>query len=70
MFKINAVLCPLHQCLNVVCSRFTEAVTDLVICRLSKQSGSAKGGDEVFILCEKVTKGKLQITSAKGKKYT
>ena len=37
----------------------SEAVTDLVICRLSKQSGNVKGGDEVFLLCEKVTKGKF-----------
>jgi len=40
---------------------FSEAVNDLVICRLSKQSGVAKGGDEVFLLCEKVNKGKQFI---------
>ena len=30
-----------------------------MICRVDKSSGKAKGGDEVFLLCEKVGKGKL-----------
>lgn len=34
-----------------------ESVSDLVICRISNQSGSCKGGDEIFLLCEKVNKG-------------
>ncbi|KAK2145183.1 hypothetical protein LSH36_697g03129 [Paralvinella palmiformis] len=38
-----------------------KAVNDLVICRLSKQSGVAKGGDEVFLLCEKVNKDDIQV---------
>lgn len=38
-----------------------KAVTDLVICRLSRQSGFAKGGDEVFLLCEKVNKDDIQV---------
>ena len=37
---------------------FTEAISDLVICRISKQAGSVRGGDEIFMLCEKVQKGK------------
>ena len=36
---------------------FSEALNDLVICRIDKTSGKAKGGDEVFLLCEKVGKG-------------
>lgn len=34
-----------------------ESIHDLVICRLSRQSGYATGGDEVFLLCEKINKG-------------
>lgn len=34
-----------------------EALNDLVICRVDKSSGRARGGDEVFLLCEKVGKG-------------
>jgi len=36
-----------------------ESIHDLVICRLSRQSGYAAGGDEVFLLCEKINKGLL-----------
>lgn len=39
-----------------VCSNL-ESIHDLVICRLSRQSGYATGGDEVFLLCEKINKG-------------
>ena len=38
-------------------SLLTESIHDLVICRLSRQSGYARGGDEVFLLCEKINKG-------------
>lgn len=37
--------------------QFLESIHDLVICRLSRQSGYATGGDEVFLLCEKINKG-------------
>ena len=36
---------------------FPETVTDLVICRMSRQAGSVRGGDDVYLLCEKVNKG-------------
>jgi len=36
-----------------------ESIHDLVICRLSRQSGYAGGGDEVFLLCEKINKGQF-----------
>ncbi len=39
----------------------TETVNDLVIVRVSKHSGTCKGGDEVFLLCEKVNKGKCHV---------
>nr|XP_014347786.1 PREDICTED: transcription factor p65-like [Latimeria chalumnae] len=32
---------------------------ELKICRVNKNSGSCKGGDEIFLLCDKVQKGKL-----------
>ena len=51
----------LHYGVHMLC--VTEAVNDLVICRLSCQAGHARGGDEVFMLTEKVNKGKLQHSS-------
>lgn len=41
--------------------QFLESIHDLVICRLSRQSGYATGGDEVFLLCEKINKGIYDI---------
>ncbi|ESO85467.1 hypothetical protein LOTGIDRAFT_107626 [Lottia gigantea] len=38
-----------------------KALNDLVICRVDKSSGRAKGGDEVFILCEKINKDDIGI---------
>lgn len=38
-----------------------KTIHDLVICRLSRQSGYAQGGDEVFLLCEKVNKDDIQV---------
>lgn len=38
-----------------------KSVRDLVICRLSRQSGYASGGDEVFLLCEKINKDDIQV---------
>lgn len=31
---------------------------ELRICRVNRNSGSVKGGDEIFLLCDKVQKGK------------
>ena len=44
-----------------ICVGFTEALNDLVICRIDRTSGRVKGGDEIFLLCEKITRGKLFI---------
>lgn len=38
-----------------------KSIHDLVICRLSRQSGYASGGDEVFLLCEKINKDDIQV---------
>lgn len=38
-----------------------EAMSDLVICRLSDAAASVVGGREIILLCEKVTKGKIEI---------
>jgi len=34
---------------------------DLVICRVDKTSGKARGGDEVFLLCDKVNKEDIKV---------
>ncbi|PVD25976.1 hypothetical protein C0Q70_13643 [Pomacea canaliculata] len=38
-----------------------KALNDLVICRVDKSSGRARGGDEVFLLCEKVGKDDIRV---------
>ena len=43
----------------------SEAMNELVICRVDKSSGKAKGGDEVFLLCEKINRGTSQINCLK-----
>ena len=53
---INIVISGSYIC-NIYVLYSTETVNDLVIVRVSKHSGTCKGGDEVFLLCEKVNKG-------------
>nr|KAG5688355.1 hypothetical protein BaRGS_032923 [Batillaria attramentaria] len=38
-----------------------KALNDLIICRVDKSSGKARGGDEVFLLCEKVGKDDIRV---------
>lgn len=38
-----------------------KALNDLIICRVDRSSGKAKGGDEVFLLCEKVGKDDIKV---------
>lgn len=38
-----------------------KAQNDLVICRVDKTSGRARGGDEVFLLCEKVGRDDIKV---------
>ena len=35
---------------------------DLTICKLSDCSSSVSGGKEIILLCDKITKGKLNAT--------
>lgn len=38
-----------------------KAMSDLVICKLSKPSSSVAGGEEIILLCEKVTKEDIAV---------
>ncbi|KAJ8309232.1 hypothetical protein KUTeg_014106 [Tegillarca granosa] len=38
-----------------------KSLNELVICRVDKSSGKAKGGDEVFLLCEKINRDDIGI---------
>ncbi|WAR19259.1 DORS-like protein [Mya arenaria] len=38
-----------------------KALNDLVICRVDKTSGKSKGGDEVFLLCEKINRDDVRV---------
>lgn len=38
-----------------------KALNDLIICRVDRSSGKARGGDEVFLLCEKVGKDDIKV---------
>nr|ADI72431.1 Rel/NF-kB [Haliotis discus discus] len=38
-----------------------KSVNELTICRVDRSSGKAKGGDEIFLLCEKVNKDDIQV---------
>ena len=37
------------------------AASELKICRIDKQAGSVQGGDEVFLLCDKVQKEDIEV---------
>ncbi|KAL4237781.1 hypothetical protein ACF0H5_002493 [Mactra antiquata] len=38
-----------------------KALNDLVICRVDRTSGKPKGGDEVFLLCEKINRDDIRV---------
>lgn len=38
-----------------------KSIHDLIICRLSRNTGCALGQDEVFLLCEKINKDDIQV---------
>lgn len=46
---------------NYILFLILESLNELVICRVDKSSGKAKGGDEVFLLCEKINRGNTAI---------
>lgn len=39
---------------------------ELKICRVNRNSGSCLGGDEIFLLCDKVQKGTFQEAGGEG----
>lgn len=46
---------------NVVYDSKAPNATTLKICRMDKSSGSAKGGDEIYLLCDKVQKDDIEV---------
>lgn len=40
-----------------LCLEGAPNTAELKICRVNRNSGSCKGGDEIFLLCDKVQKG-------------
>ncbi|XP_041352913.1 putative transcription factor p65 homolog isoform X2 [Gigantopelta aegis] len=38
-----------------------KSLNELVICRVDRSSGRARGGDEIFLLCEKINKDDIQV---------
>lgn len=53
MFKIKVLL--------AICVLFPEAMSDLVICKLSHCSASVAGSMDMILLCEKVAKEDIQV---------
>lgn len=47
-----------HQQIWSLSSAGAPNTAELKICRVNRNSGSCKGGDEIFLLCDKVQKGK------------
>ncbi|XP_022332457.2 putative transcription factor p65 homolog [Crassostrea virginica] len=55
--KITRIVPPVvSQCIHD-----KKAMNELVICRVDKSSGKAKGGDEVFLLCEKINRDDIVV---------
>ncbi|KAK3093326.1 hypothetical protein FSP39_014150 [Pinctada imbricata] len=40
---------------------YQKSLNELVICRVDRSSGKAKGGDEVFLLCEKINRDDIGV---------
>lgn len=45
----------------ILCTVEAPSAGTLKICRLDKTSGTVKGGDDIFLLCDKVQKSKSWI---------
>lgn len=43
------------------CIHDKKSLNELVICRVDRHSGKAKGGDEVFLLCEKINRDDIVV---------
>ncbi|KAK7463938.1 hypothetical protein BaRGS_00038075, partial [Batillaria attramentaria] len=56
-------VCPRFPCVSPVsvCPRFPEYNGELIIRSVNKSLGTARGGDEVFLLCEKVDKDDIEV---------
>ncbi|XP_042747731.1 transcription factor p65-like, partial [Lagopus leucura] len=51
-------LCPLPPVLSQpIYDNRAPSTAELRICRVNRNSGSCQGGDEIFLLCDKVQKG-------------
>lgn len=62
--SINFPLCDTVFCVvYVFCSLGAPNTAELKICRVNKNSGTCLGGDEIFLLCDKVQKGKHYWTN-------
>lgn len=59
---IVSIVCNLNVVLSFAIATEAAAAAELKICRIDKHSGSVTGGDEVFLLCDKVVKGKCHLS--------
>lgn len=46
-----------------------KAMSDLVICKLSKPCCNVAGGEEIILLCEKVSHGNIQFSFSETNRY-
>lgn len=52
----------LHPCIsNAVYDSKAPSASNLKICRMDRNSGCVKGGDEVYLLCDKVQKDDIEV---------
>lgn len=52
----------IHECFSSL--KGAPNTAELKICRVNRNSGSCKGGDEIFLLCDKVQKGTICLYCA------
>lgn len=57
----NGKFCRIVKPIVSNCIYDKKAVSELVICRISKQAGSVHGGDQVFIFTEKIQKDNITV---------
>ncbi|XP_028845911.1 proto-oncogene c-Rel isoform X2 [Denticeps clupeoides] len=55
----TTALCPLVS--NPIYDNRAPNTAELRICRVNRNSGSVKGGDEIFLLCDKVQKDDIEV---------
>ncbi|KAJ8314234.1 hypothetical protein KUTeg_008795 [Tegillarca granosa] len=59
--KKKDIIDNLKQRQDINVDPFLKSLNELMICRVSKSSGSAKGGDEIFLLCEKINREDIDV---------